>query len=431
MDIGPAPVRDWKVRPLADDFVKVYRSPDARRVYCYSPGLAVCPTGRLVATLDLGGPGVGKLPGPKHARGEMGWGWQGKVFTSDDRGRTWTHRADFPFLHARPFVAGRRLYVLGQAGDLAILRSDDWGESFSAPARLTDGQRWHQAPGNVHYANGCVYLVMERRVARRVKGWNVSENAPVLMRAKTSDDLTRPESWTFATELPFYEAACDRDLDSFGVPFYGVYYPASAAVAPGRECAPVGWLETHVVQFRDPNHLWHDPAGKTFHLWMRAHTGGTGYACIAKVVEKPDGSMTTMLESAPSGKKVLFVPCPGGQMKFHILHDGRTRLYWLLSTQATDSMTRPERLSPKRYNLPNNERRRLQLHFSKNCIDWCFAALVAAGPADNASRHYAGMAIDGDDLHVLSRSGSRAARSAHDGNLITFHTLRDFRRLAY
>ena len=166
---------------------------------------------------------------------------------------------------------------------------------------------------------------------------------------------------------------------------------------------------------------------------MRAHTGGSGYAAVAKVVEDSPGAgaMTTMLETAPSGKRVLFVPCPGGQMKFHILFDGPTGLYWLLSTQATDSMTRAERLSPDRYNLPSNERRRLQLHFSRNCIDWCFAGLVAVGPAEIASRHYASMVIDGDDLHVLSRSGDHRANSPHDGNLITFHTVRGFRELVY
>ena len=41
------------------------------------------------------------------------------------------------------------------------------------------------------------------------------------------------------------------------------------------------------------------------------------------------------------------------------------------------------------------------------------------------------MVIDGQDLHVLSRSGDHRAKSAHDGNLITLHTVKDFRRLAY
>jgi hypothetical protein len=259
----------------------------------------------------------------------------------------------------------------------------------------------------------------------------VSENAPVLMRAKLTDDLTRRRSWTFASELSFFDAVPDSRLDWFGVPFYPAAYPDGFTAAPGRHCSPIGWLETNVVQFTNPDHMWHDPSGRTFHLWMRAHTGGTGYACVAKAVENDDGSITTMFEQAPSGRKMVFVPCPGGQMKFHVLADEPTNLFWLLSTQAVDSMTRADRLGPERYNLPNNQRRRLQLHFSRNMIDWCFAGLVAVGPLEYASRSYASMAVDGDDLHVLSRSGDERAKNAHDGNLITFHTIRNFRELAY
>jgi hypothetical protein len=94
-------------------------------------------------------------------------------------------------------------------------------------------------------------------------------------------------------------------------------------------------------------------------------------------------------------------------------------------------MRRIDLLPEDRYNLPNNERRRLQLHFSRNMVDWCFAGLVATGPVERASRHYASMAFDGEDLHVLSRSGDEHAMDPHNGNIITFHTVRDFRALAY
>jgi hypothetical protein len=164
---------------------------------------------------------------------------------------------------------------------------------------------------------------------------------------------------------------------------------------------------------------------------MRANTLSTGYGAIAKVVENDDGTMTTMLETAPSGRKMVFIPLPGGQMKFHIVYDEPTKLYWLLSTQATDSMTRAELLPDERFWTPNNERHRLQLHFSKNCIDWCFAGIVTMTDSALQTRNYASMAIDGDDLIVLSRSGDERAVSAHNGNLITFHRIRDFRGLVY
>lgn len=419
------------IRLLANDYIPVFASPDPATIFCYSPGLARCPDGRLIATLDLGGPGVAGLPGPKSAHGDFGRPNQGKIFTSDDRGQTWVHRADFPFLHARPFVAGSACYVLGHDNDLRIIRSDDNGETWGEPAWLTHGQRWHQAPCNVHQAGGRIYLVMERQIYDDVKGWGVSTLAPVLMRGESGADLTARENWTFASELAFRDAIPTDALDYFGVPFYPSSRTEAYEAAVGRSSAPIGWLETNVVQFTDPDHIWHDPTGRTFHLWARAHTGGTGYAAIAKVVEQPDGGMVTMLETTPSGRTAAFVPCPGGQMKFHILRDDITGLFWLLSSQATDSMTRADRLLADRYGLPNNERHRLQLHFSRNCLDWCFAGIVAMGASPRQSRHYASMVIDGDDLHILSRSGDERAASAHNGNLITFHTVKDFRDLVY
>jgi hypothetical protein len=422
--------------PLCDEEQVLLESSDPANIYTCSPGIVRLDSGRLVVTDGLRGSDSDDVPEPKYCP-RAGQFWQGKVLTSDDGGQTWVHRADFPIMHARPFVAGASLYILGHAGDLMVMRSDDEGETWSNPVALTDGQVWHQAPCNVAYANGCVYLVMERRTRFDIVGWQVGELAPVLMRAKVDDDLTQRSAWTFASELPFYEAVenvtSDPALNQFGVPFFECAYPRGGEVAPGRWCAPIGWLETNVVQFEDPDHIWFDPEGKTFHLWMRAHTGGTGYAAIAKVVEESpgEGEMTTMLETAPSGKQMLFVPCPGGQMKFHILYDDVTALFWLLSTQGTDSMTRPDRLPANRYNLPNNERRRLQLHFSKNCVDWCFAGLVSAGAVEQASRHYASMVIDGADLHVVSRSGDERAKNAHDGNVVTLHSVRDFRALVY
>ena len=48
-----------------------------------------------------------------------------------------------------------------------------------------------------------------------------------------------------------------------------------------------------------------------------------------------------------------------------------------------------------------------------------------------ATAAFAGYRRDGADLHVLSRSGDARAKNAHDGNLITFHTVKSFRELVY
>ncbi len=418
-----------KIKPLANDFKILMQSKDPDKIWSCSPGICICPSGRLVASGGLRGPGIASLSGCKSTFA------QGQIFISDDHGQSWRKVVEYPFQHARPFVAGDKLYVLGHDNDLMIISSEDWGITWSAPERMTRGQRWHQAPCNVHYANGCVYLVMEREVYDDCRAWSPSVLAPVLMRARIGDDLTLFENWTFASELVFRDAFEDQDLVQQGISFFPInskeyYYPA-----PGREFAPPGWLETNVFQIYDPNHYWHDPEGRTLHLIARLHCGWTGRAALLTVKEQGDipgtGAMITGFQKLPSGGECRILPLPGGQMKFHVQYDKQTELYWLLSTQATDSMTRADALPEDRYNLPNNQRTRLVLHFSKNMVDWCFAGLVAAGKSEVESRHYAGMVIDGEDLHILSRSGDSFASSAHNGNLITFHTVKDFRTLIY
>lgn len=425
-----------RIRPLADDFVTICRSPDPKTIYCYTPGICRLESGRLIATCDFGGKGVKK--------GES----RGHIFVSDDHGMSWRQTGTFPMSHARPFVANRKIYVLGHHGDLGVTVSEDDGLTWRETVDITSGQRWHQSACNVWYEKGNVYLVMERRLPDgpgQWFGWGVNRMIPVLMRAKETEDLTKRESWTFAESRCFDDfvgGGCGRRFEGFAIPWYRPFTDFELGIrswSAGKKLlppsvpmsSPTGWLETNVVRFCDPSHVWYDPSGKTFHLFMRTNTGGTGYAAIAKVVEAADGTMTTSLERAPSGVTALFVPFPGGQMRFHVLWDEPTKLYWLLSTQTTDTMCRHDKMPKDRYNLPYDERQRMQLSFSRNMIDWCFAGIVTMGKTVIESRHYASMAVDGDDLVIVSRSGDEMAASPHDGDMITFHRVKDFRSLVY
>jgi hypothetical protein len=416
-----------QIAPLAQDHVAIWTSPDPARLYGYTPGICRLPSGRLVVTHEISSAGK-PLPPKKRPFHES------RILTSDDGGKTWTPRAKFDLNFARPFAAGKSIYILGRDRQVGILRSDDNGETWSERKYLSDTGNWHQSACNVLFAKGNVYLVMEKHAPKRgIQGWQVADLAPVLMRARTDADLTERANWTFASELVFEDLPETQMPNAFGLPFYPVDRKKPTYLVPpkGRGIAPLGWLETNVVQFTDPNHVWCDPEGETFHLWMRAHTGMTNYAAIAQVKENEDGSMTTSIVKTPAGTPMLYVPCPGGQMRFHVEWDAKTKLYWLLSSQATDSMTRPDRLPKERWGLPDNERQRLVLHFSKNMIDWCFAGLVCKGETPRESRHYAAMCIDGEDLCIVSRSGDEHAHSAHNGNLITFHRVVGFRGLVY
>ncbi|CAN7743792.1 sialidase family protein [Mesorhizobium sp. LjNodule214] len=312
-----------------------------------------------------------------------------------------------------------------------IIASSDEGETWSAPVSLTSNMKWHGSSCNVHYSHQHVHLAMDERRDLSIEGWNTAGLAPRVLRANTNDDLLDPKSWTISEAPAFNQIVSADDLDHFGIPFYTTPTRAPAELGLGRVCAPIGWLEPNIVQFHDPRHLWHDPAGRTLHLFLRANTGGTGYAALIKVVEQADGRLVTALETVPSRRMSLFIPLPGGHLKFFILYDDGSKLYWLLSSQPTDSMVRLTHMSSERYNLPNNERHRLQLHFSKNCVDWCFAGIVAAGQSERHARNYPSMAVDGDDLLVLCRSADDEGRDPQYANLITFHRVKEFRNLVY
>jgi len=397
-----SPVR--RVPLLADDYITVFRSPDPRRVYAYTPGLLRLPSGRLIATLDLGGPGVIELPGPKALRGEGPHAWQGRILISDDDGLSWRETAKFPFFHARPFLAGSSVYVLGHAGDLTIIRSDDEGETWSAPVQFTQNEWWHQSACSVVHARGHVYLVMEKLIGppNRTK---CATLAPVVMAGREEADLTDRAQWRFSEEKMYVELAAGASL--IGVPFRS-----------GSGFTP-GWLEANLVAVYDPAHPWYDPEFRTFYLFMRAANAPPNLACIARVQEHPDGTMRLTHATMPTGSPIAYIPCPGGHMKFYILYDPLSRLYWLLSSQSTDSFSGPF------------ERHRLALHYSKNLVDWQMAGMVAMGPSPGQARHYASMVVSGDDLLILSRSGTAAAKSAHDGDIISLHRVERFRELVY
>lgn len=410
------------MRVIASESI-LSRSPDPAGIFCYTPFLARGFGGRLVASFDLGGPGVAKLPGPKSDHGDFGLGNQTKVFLSDDRGESWRHAADFGMLHARIFRAGKRLYLLGHSGRLLISASDDNGENWS-PAAVLDGSRaWHQSGCTIDVRSRRVWLVMEVALGRGT--W--PDVSLVLMTADEEADLTRPENWSFSPEWAFHKEVVS--CQPFGMPFYPTGDQLPGKVDPRYSGEP-GNLETNVLRIHDPRHHFFDPEDRTVVLLSRLHSGTTNMATMLRGRELADGTLKIDMFTTPGGAPFFFVPLPGGQMKFQTIYDEASQLYWMVGTQSTDSMTRPEFLDAGRFNLPNNERRRLVLHFSRNLVDWNFAGLVACGETEKASRHYASLLVDGDNLLILSRSGDGQARCAHNGNLVTLHAVKNFRTLA-
>lgn len=375
----------------------IAESPRPDSIFLYTPGIVEGFDGRLIVSVDYGGPGTYLLDGPKSDFGDFKAGNQIRVLLSDDNGKTWRETPNrIPMMHEILFKAGKSLYMIGHSGRLLITRSDDNGETWSEVSVLCPEPRWHQSCTPVDIHDGKVTLVYEKWVADGHKWPGVG---PVLMQGRVDTDLTDPANWKFS-EL--YNP--DEDMEASR--------PSGIPVV--KEGQP-GLLETNVVRVFDENNPFYDPTGKSVVLMMRANTGFPDIGVMMKGVEKEDGSLAVEKLHYKDGD-MYFAHIPGADLKFYVCYDPESRLYWLLHSQIDGRMS---------------GRRRLALSFSPNLIHWVFAGLVAVGPADNASRHYATMMISGDDLLIVSRSGDERARTAHDGDLVTFHRVKDFRRLIY
>lgn len=383
-------------RPVADEQV-IASSPAPDSVFLYTPAIAEGLDGRFVVAVDYGGPGTGILDGPRSDFGDYPAGNQIRVYLSDDKGRTWRETATrIPMMHEILFKAGDRLYMIGHSGRLLITRSDDNGETWSEPAVLCPEPRWHQSCTAVDVYDGKVTLVYEKWVA---DGHPWPGVGPVLMRADEQADLTQASNWKFSD---LYDP--DADMDAAR--------PSGIPVVGGKAA---GILETNVVRIYNPSHPFYDATGKSVVLLSRASAGFPDIGVMLRGYEREDGSLAVGRCHLDNGD-VLFVHIPGANLKFHLVYDPKSELYWLLHSQIDGRM---------------NARRRLALSYSPDLLHWTFAGLVAVGPTDRSARHYATMIVNGDDLCIVSRSGDEQARNAHDGNIVTFHRVRNFRDLVY
>ncbi len=402
---------------LENEHSIVYSSPSPETIVAYSPSLLVLPSGKIIVTLDRGRT-MSKAPNP------------GLIVSSEDNGKTWQQTAEFPLVHARCFSTQTGQYIIGHRGNVGILRSTDNGTTWSQTTFLTQNEDWHAAPTNILHANGKIYLVMEKMQNPPQKRWPIAWLAPVVLSADINADLLDKNSWSFSNDdLVFYDRF--RKVEGFGFPFFPVGNTDPDNPTDKRYNAPLGWLEGNILQIHDPDHCWYDPKGKTFHILLRFHTGGIpnmGAICVAK--EKDDGTIEVGFEKAPSGLDCVFLPIPGGHNKFYILYDTQTNRYLMAASVSNDSMKWPNKLPPDRFNLPSQERRYLGLFVSRSFVDWQLVGMITAGgDSPVEARNYPSMAISGDDLLVVSRSGDENSVSPHDSNLITFHRIKDFRKL--
>lgn len=426
----------WKVTPLCTESRLLFKSTDPDRVHLSCPSILALPGGRLIAAFDQLGPGVKKLSGIKGRHPTDNHWMQGRLLTSDDKGQTWHEKKAFPFGHPCLFRDGQQVYLLGHCGEMRIMKSSDGGMSWGGAGRLKgpggSSTTYVQSPSSVLKKDDFVYVAMMRSVDPGYKGNPASTLAIDIWRARCGSDLTSERSWTVSRSKTAFRDLFPQSGDSsMGIPFFELPNEGRGVdLGGGRWVNHVGWEEPHLVVIKDRDHYLHDSGGRTLHLLAAGRTHRSNTAILAKVVDTGAG-MEVQREESPSGMPLTYTCMPGGHMKFALRYDAESKLYWAVSNRSFDSMTRCDRLSSDRPGVSSDERSCIQIHFSRNLVDWSFAGLVAQGCGDVSSMYECTVTVRNKDLYVLCRCAGKGRRNATDTDEIRMYTISDFRELAY
>lgn len=363
--------------------VVIDHQPARANRYVGSPSLAILPDGTYLAAHDSFGPGSSE--------------WTSgitDIFASSDRGASWSKIAQINgAFWSNLFVHNGAVYLMGLTrhhGPLVIRRSTDGGHSWTTPADaktglLAEGE-YHTAPMPVLVHEGRIWRAIED--ASGGKDWG-SRYMAMMASAPVDADLLDRSNWRFSNAIA-------RDGHWLGGRFFG-------------------WLEGNPVATAD---------GRVVDI-LRVEAGNLEKAAVVEI--SSDGSRATF--NPATG----FIDLPGGAVKFAIRRDpaseavGAAPEWWTITSpvspklqgQAPATAIRNTLMLLRSTDLRSWEKRTILLHHPEwkrhgfQYVDWLF---------------------DGEDLAIVSRTAfddeEGGAPKAHDANYLTFHRVRNFRRLS-
>jgi len=161
-----------------------------------------------------------------------------------------------------------------------------------------------------------------------------------------------------------------------------------------------------------------------------------------KLARQSSAGLCAVLDLTDDGKEARltfnqFSAMPGGQLKFCVIWDDASKLFWATANLPVDSQGAypwwTEAAKTKGFRgdggLGGNDRRFLMLFYSLDALNWFQAGCVAQSAKISQSFMYARPVVDGNDLAIIARSSINAPNQ-HDADTATFHRVRDFRALA-
>lgn len=352
-------------------------SPPSSDIYIGSPGLAVCPDGTYVAKYDECGPGSSE--------------WTRAithVVQSRDRGLTWDPVATVKGMFWATLFAHRSdLYLIGtdrHDGAVVIARSGDRGRTWTKPKDtrsgvLLDVGNYHCAPVPILRHGGRLWRAMEDVTGNRP---GARHFGAFMMSAPVDANLLDAAVWTSCGRVGGNLEWLDGAFD--------------------------GWLEGNAVA---------TPMGEVVDILRVEYAPKGGKAAVVHI--SADGRRATFDANAD------FIDFPGGTKKFTIRYDPVSSLYWTLANPV---------LPKHRSTNPGRVRNALALMASADLRRWTMRCIVLYHPDPVLHGfQYVDWLFEDADMIVVSRTafvvGPDAPPRQHDANHLTFHRLRNFRRL--
>lgn len=329
--------------------------------YLCSPGIVALPDGRLMASMDVFG--------RKTAQNLT------LLFESLDGGNSWRYVTElYPCFWGKLFVHAGRLYMLGMAceyGDLLLGYSEDGGHTWSKPVRLFNGSNAqeigpHKAPMPLVRAHGRLYTAID------YGAWKYGGHDNALLSIGLQEDLMDSVQWRLSRPLAFQS-------EWQGLP----QGKLSGCLEGNAVTGPDGRVYN---MLRLQQHQAVPPVGKAVLLEADADDPDAPLR-FAEVVDFPLGASS----------KFVVLQAQGG--------------YVAVGNEAYDS-ARPQ------------ARNVLSVAVSPDLRRWQIMERVVDA-RDQDSGHvafqYPDMAVQGEDLVILSRTAWNGAQSYHDNNFITCH----------
>lgn len=330
---------------------------------------------------------------PRNQRFEGEAGNPLKMLTSDDGGDTWQLTCELPYAEGTPFMLEGKLYCFVQPrqhASVSFITSQDEGRTWSPPVEVLKGRYWNCQTGMV---------IKDRRLY-----WSMSEGFEKVcaIRCDLDQGIMNPKAWTAS---PMVDLPIPREVVA------GTFEKGGGTM----RC-----LEGNAVC-----------VGGRLRIIARPVINHYATANMAAVfdISEPDGRLELAFTQLSA--------TPGGQCKFHILHDEPSQLFWMsanLPANSQDLIHARKELGPMYqergdFRSALEDRRFLTLWYSLDALNWFPAGWIAAAEKISQSFMYPSMEVDGDDLIVLSRTAKNSGHY-HDADLATFHRVRHFRSQA-